>query len=176
MPGRPWTRSQLLELRRLHNEGKTAPQIAAALNRTVCAIRTLRGELGLRFFVKIDAEERAQIVELHAAGVRDVDIAGQLDRAVTTVRKVLGIHLAVKKPWTGAETKKLYRLRREGKTYPQIAKLMGRSPHACVMRYVNWEKVLAKRKAQKRERDATLKRGRREAKRVNVCMSSPDAG
>ena len=168
MPGRPWTRSQLLELRRLHDEGKTAPQIAAALNRTAGAIRTLRATLGLRFFVQIDAAERAQIVELHAAGVRDIDIASQLDRAVTTVRKVLGIHLAVKKPWTGAETKKLYRLRREGNTYPQIAKLMGRSPHACVMRYVNWEKVLAKRKAQKREREAALKRGRREAKRVTV--------
>ena len=176
MPGRPWTRSQLLELRRLHNEGKTAPQIAAALNRSVCAIRTLRGSLGMRFFVQIDAEERAQIVELHAAGVRDVDIAGQLDRAVTTVRKVLGIHLAVKKPWSDAETRRLYKLRAEGMTYPQIGKLMGRSPHACVMRFVNWEKVLAKRKAQKREREAALKRGRREAKRVTVSMSSPDAG
>jgi len=155
MPGRPWTRSQLLELRRLHDEGKTAPQIAAALNRSVCAIRTLRGTLGLRFFVKIDAAERAQIEELHAAGVCDVDIAGQLDRAVTTVRKILGIHLAVKKPWTVAETKKLYRLRREGKTYPEIAKLMGRSPHACVMRYVNWEKVRKKREAdRKRQRRA----------------------
>ena len=37
-------------------------------------------------------------------------------------------------------------------------------------------RVLAKRKAQKRERDAALKRGRREAKRVTVSMSSPDAG
>jgi len=152
MPGRPWTRSQLLELRRLHDEGKTAPQIAAALNRTVCAIRTLRGTLGLRFFVKVSLEERAQIEELHAAGVRDVDIAGQLDRAVTTVRKVLGIHLAVKKPWTDAETRRLYKLRREGKTYPEIAKLMGRSPHACVMRYVNWEKVRKKRETERKRR------------------------
>jgi len=152
MPGRPWTRSQLLELRRLHDEGQTAPQIAAALNRTVCAIRTLRGTLGLRFFVKVSLEERAQIEQLHAAGVRDVDIAGQLDRAVTTVRKVLGIHLAVKKPWTDAETRRLYKLRREGKTYPEIGKLMGRSPHACVMRYVNWEKVRKKRQAERKRR------------------------
>jgi len=176
MPGRPWTRSQLLELRRLHDEGKTAREIGLALNRTPEAIRCLRGSLGMRFYVKIDAAERAQIVELHAAGVRDIDIAGQLDRAVTTVRKVLGIHLAVKKPWSDAETKKLYKLRAEGLTYPQIGKLMGRSPHACVMRYVNWEKVLAKRKQKKREREAALKRGRREAKRVTVSMSSPDAG
>jgi len=152
MPGRPWTRSQLLELRRLHDEGKTAPQIAAALNRTVCAIRTLRGTLGLRFFVKVSPGERAQIEQLYAAGVRDIDIASQLDRAVTTVRKVLGIHLAVKKPWTDAETRRLYRLRREGKTYPEIAKLMGRSPHACVMRYVNWEKVRKKREADRKRR------------------------
>jgi IS30 family transposase len=108
--------------------------------------------LGLRFFVQIDAAERAQIEELHAAGVRDIDIASQLDRAVTTVRKILGIHLAVKKPWTGAETKKLYRLRREGKTYPEIGKLMGRSPHACVMRYVNWEKVRKKREADRKRK------------------------
>ena len=155
MPGRPWTRSQLLELRRLHDEGKTAPQIAAALNRSVCAIRTRRGTLGLRFYVKVSPEERTQIEQLHAAGVRDIDIASQLDRAVTTVRKILGIHLAVKKPWTGAETKKLYRLRREGKTYPEIGKLMGRSPHACVMRFVNWEKVRKKREAdRKRQRRA----------------------
>jgi DNA-binding CsgD family transcriptional regulator len=152
MPGRPWTRSQLLELRRLHNEGQTARQIAVALDRTPEAIRTLRGTLGLRFYVKVSPEERAQIEELHAAGVRDVDIAGQLDRAVTTVRKILGIHLAVKKPWTGAETKKLYRLRREGKTYPEIGKLMGRSPHACVMRFVNWEKVRKKREADRKRR------------------------
>ena len=152
MPGRPWTRSQLLELRRLHDEGKTARQIAVALDRTPEAIRTLRGTLGLRFYVKVSPEERAQIEELHAAGVRDVDIASQLDRAVTTVRKILGIHLAVKKPWTGAETKKLYRLRREGKTYPEIGKLMGRSPHACVMRFVNWEKVRKKREAERKRR------------------------
>jgi IS30 family transposase len=152
MPGRPWTRSQLLELRRLHDEGKTARQIAAALNRTVCAIRTLRGTLGLRFFVKVSPGERAQIEELHAAGVRDIDIAGQLDRAVTTVRKVLGIHLAVKKPWTDAETRRLYKLRREGKTYPEIGKLMNRSPHACVMRYVNFEKIRKKREADRKRR------------------------
>jgi len=176
MPGRPWTRSQLLELRRLHNEGKTAPQIAVALGRTVCAIRTLRGTMGLRFFVQIDPVEREQIVELHAAGVRDVDIAGQLDRAVTTVRKVLGIHKAVKKKWTDQETRRLYKLRAQGLTYPQCGKELGRSPHACVMRFVNWEKILAKRKAQKREREAALKRGRREAKRVTVSTSSPDAG
>ena len=176
MPGRPWTRSQLLELRRLHNEGKPAPQIAAALNRTPCAIRTLRGTLGLRFFVKIDDQERAQIHELYAAGVRDVDIAAQLDRAVTTVRKVLGIHIAVKKPWSDAETRRLYKLRAQGLTYPQCGKELGRSPHACVMRYVNWEKILAKRKAEKRERETAMKRGRREAKRVTVSVSSPDAG
>ena len=152
MPGRPWTRSQLLELRRLHNEGQTARQIAVALDRTPEAIRTLRGTLGLRFYVKVSPEERAQIEELHAAGVRDIDIAGQLDRAVTTVRKILGIHLAVKKPWTGAETKKLYRLRREGKTYPEIGKLMGRSPHACVMRFVNWQKVRKKREADRKRK------------------------
>jgi DNA-binding CsgD family transcriptional regulator len=145
----------LLELRRLHDEGKTARQIAVALDRSPEAIRTLRGTLGLRFYVKVSPEERAQIEELHAAGVRDIDIASQLDRAVTTVRKILGIHLAVKKPWTGAETKKLYRLRGEGKTYPEIGKLMDRSPHACVMRYVNWEKVRKKREAdRKRQRRA----------------------
>lgn len=171
MPGRPWTRSQLLELRRLHDEGKTARQIGEALNRTPEAIRCLRGTMGLRFYVKVDPEERAQIHELHAAGIRDVDIAGQLDRAVTTVRKVLGIHIAVKKPWSDAETRKLYKLRAQGLTYPQCGKELGRSPHACVMRFVNWEKILAKRKAEKREREAALKRGRREAKRVTVPMS-----
>ena len=152
MPGRPWTRSQLLELRRLHDEGKTAPQIAVALDRTPEAIRTLRGTLGLRWFVKVSPEERAQIEQLHAAGVRDVDIASQLDRAVTTVRKILGIHLAVKKPWTDAETRRLYKLRREGKTYPEIGKLMGRSPHACVMRFVNFEKIRKKREAERKRR------------------------
>ena len=152
MPGRPWTRSQLLELRRLHNEGKTARQIAVALDRTPEAIRTLRGTLGLRFYVKVSPEEREQIEQLHAAGVRDIDIASQLDRAVTTVRKILGIHLAVKKPWTDAETRRLYRLRREGKTYPEIGKLMGRSPHACVMRFVNWEKVRKKREADRKRK------------------------
>lgn len=173
---RPWTRSQLLELRRLHAEGKTDQQVAEALNRTSGAIRTLRRELGLRFFVQMNAEERAHIVALHAAGVRDVEIAGQLDRNVTTIRKVLGIHNCVKRKWTPAETRKLYKLRADGLTYPQIAKQLGRTPPACIMRFVNWEKVLAKRKAEKREREAALKRGRREAKRVTVSVSSPDAG
>lgn len=176
MPGRPWTKSQLDALRRMHNEGKTARQIGEVLNRTPEAIRSLRGTMGLRFFVKIDAEERAQIHELHAAGVRDVDIAGQLDRAVTTVRKVLGIHKAVKKKWTVQETRRLYKLRAQGLTYPQCGKVLGRSPHACVMRFVNYEKILAKRKAEKRERETAMKRGRREAKRVTVSVSSPDAG
>lgn len=171
MPGRPWTRSQLLELRRLHDEGKTSRQIGEALHRTPEAIRCLRGTMGLRFYVKVDPEERAQIHELYAAGVRDIDIAAQLDRAVTTVRKVLGIHKAVKKKWTDQETRRLYKLRAQGLTYPQCAKKLGRTPHACVMRFVNYEKILAKRKAQKRERETALKHGRREAKRVTVSTS-----
>lgn len=168
MPGRPWTKSQLDALRRMHNEGKTARQIGEVLNRTPEAIRSLRGTMGLRFFVKIDAEERAQIHELHAAGVRDVDIAAQLDRAVTTVRKVLGIHIAVKRPWTVAETKKLYKLRAEGMTYPQIGKLLGRSPHSCVMRYVNWEKAKLKRAEKAREKRREASRRQFDRIRVNV--------
>jgi len=168
MPGRPWTKSQLDALRRMHNEGKTARQIGEVLNRTPEAIRSLRGTMGLRFFVKIDAEERAQIHELHAAGVRDVDIAAQLDRAVTTVRKVLGIHIAVKRPWSVAETKKLYKLRAEGMTYPQIGKLMGRSPHSCVMRYVNWEKAKLKRAEKAREKRREASRRQFDRIRVNV--------
>lgn len=168
MPGRPWTKSQLDALRRMHNEGKTARQIGEVLNRTPEAIRSLRGTMGLRFFVKIDAEERAQIHELHAAGVRDVDIAGQLDRAVTTVRKVLGIHIAVKRPWSVAETKKLYKLRAEGMTYPQIGKLMGRTPHSCVMRYVNWEKAKLKRAEKAREKRREASRRQFDRIRVNV--------
>lgn len=176
MPGRPWTRSQLLELRRLHNEGKTARQIGEALNRTPEAIRCLRGSLGLRFYVKVDAEERAQIHELYAAGVRDVDIAAQMDRAVTTVRKILGIHSAVKKPWSDAETRRLYKLRRDGLTYPEIGKLMGRSPHSCVMRFVNYEKIRAKREAAARDRKNAAKRRRKAERRVTLSTSSPDAG
>ena len=168
MPGRPWTKSQLDALRRMHNEGKTARQIGEVLNRTPEAIRSLRGTMGLRFFVKIDAEERAQIHELHAAGVRDVDIASQLDRAVTTVRKVLGIHIAVKRPWSVAETRKLYKLRAEGMTYPQIGKLMGRSPHSCVMRYVNWEKAKLKRAEKAREKRRNASRRQFDRIRVNV--------
>ena len=168
MPGRPWTKSQLDALRRMHDEGKTARQIGEVLNRTPEAIRSLRGTMGLRFFVKIDAEERAQIHELHAAGVRDVDIAAQLDRAVTTVRKVLGIHIAVKRPWSVAETKKLYKLRAEGMTYPQIGKLMGRTPHSCVMRYVNWEKAKLKRAEKAREKRREASRRQFDRIRVNV--------
>lgn len=168
MPGRPWTKSQLDALRRLHNEGKTAPQIGLALNRTVFAIRTRCRDLGLRWFVAVTVEERAQIVEMHAAGVRDIDIAGQLDRTVDTVRKILGIHIAVKKPWSDAETKKLYKLRAEGLTYPQIGKLMGRSPHSCVMRYVNWEKAKLKRAEKAREKRREASRRQFDRIRVNV--------
>ena len=176
MPGRPWTRSQLLELRQLHDEGKTARQIGEVLGRTAEAIRCLRGTMGLRFYVKVDAEERAQIHELYAAGVRDLDIADQLDRAVTTIRKVLGIHISVKRPWSDAETRRLYKLRRDGLTYPEIGKLMGRSPHSCVMRFVNYEKIRAKREAAARDRKNAAKRRREAERRVTLSTSSPDAG
>ena len=158
MPGRPWTKSQIEVLRHMHDEGKNAIEIGQALNRTPTAIRTLRGMLGLRFYVQIDPAEREQIYELHAAGVSDVEIAETTGRAVTTVRKMLGLQKAIKRKWSTAETRRLYALRRQGLTYPQIGELLNRTPHACVMRYVNWEEA-------KRKRAAKLRQQRRERSR-----------
>ena len=94
MPGRPWTRSQLLELRRLHDEGKPATEIAALLGRTAHAIRTLKGTLGLRFFVQVSHDEEADVRALHADGMTDVQIADLKSRHISTVRRILGVRLA----------------------------------------------------------------------------------
>jgi IS30 family transposase len=155
MPGRPWTRSQLLELRRLHDEGKPATEIAALLNRTAHAIRTLKGTLGLRFFVQVGDEEEQDIRALHADGMTDMQIADVKGRHISTVRRILGVRLAKKTRWNEADTRWLYRLRREGLTYVEVAAKMGRTPRACVMRFVNWERVKAeKSKAREKAKNA----------------------
>ena len=157
MPGRPWTRSQLLELRRLHDEGKPATEIAALLGRTAHAIRTLKGTLGLRFFVQVSHDEEADVRALHADGMTDVQIADVKGRHISTVRRILGIQLAKKTRWNEADTRWLYRLRREGLTYVEVGAKMGRTPRACVMRFVNWERVKAE-KSKARERAKTARR------------------
>lgn len=134
----------------MHDEGKRAPEIAAALNRTPAAIRSLRGSMGLRAYVQMDDGEKAYMRELHAGGMSDVDIADLTGRVITTVRRVLGIRLAVKRRWTPAETRRLYALRAEGLTYPQVAQVLGRTPHACVMRHLNYVAILERRKAKRR--------------------------
>jgi DNA-binding CsgD family transcriptional regulator len=155
MPGRPWTRSQLLELRRLHDEGKPATEIAVLLNRSAHAIRTLKGTLGLRFFVQVSDDEEADIRALHADGMTDVQIADQKGRHISTVRGILGIRLAKKTRWNEADTRRLYRLRREGLTYVEVGAKMGRTPRACLMRFINWEQVKAeKSKAREKAKGA----------------------
>ena len=155
MPGRPWTRSQLLELRRLHDEGKPATEIAALLGRTAHAIRTLKGTLGLRSYVQVTGEEDADIWALHADGMTDVEIADIKGRHISTVRRILGIHLAAKTRWNEADTRLLYRQRREGLTYVEVGAKMGRTPRACVMRFINWERVKAeKSKAREKAKNA----------------------
>jgi DNA-binding CsgD family transcriptional regulator len=155
MPGRPWTRSQLLELRRLHDEGKPATEIARLLNRSAHAIRTLKGTLGLRLYVQVGDEEEADIRALHADGMTDREIADLKGRHISTVRRILGIHLAAKTRWNEADTRWLYRLRREGLTYVEVGARMGRTPRACVMRFVNWERVKAeKSKAREKAKNA----------------------
>lgn len=150
MPGRPWTRSQLLELRRLHDLGTPAPQIAALLGRTAHAIHTLKGTLGLRSYVQMSDDEEADIHALHADGMTDVQIADLKGRHISTVRRLLGIHLAKKIRWNEADTRLLYRLRREGLTYVEVGTKMGRTPRACLMRFINWERVKAHRAQAKR--------------------------
>ena len=164
MPGRPWTRSQLLELRRLHDLGTPAPEIARLLNRSAHAIRTLKGTLGLRFFVQVSDEEEADIRELHAHGMTDMQIADLKGRHISTVRRILRIHLAAKTRWNEADTRWLYRLRREGLTYVEISAKMGRTPRACVMRFVNWERVKAeKSKAREKAKNARRRVARKHA-------------
>ena len=164
MPGRPWTRSQLLELRRLHDEGKPATEIAALLNRTAHAIRTLKGTLGLRSYVQVTGEEDADIWALHADGMTDVQIADIKGRHISTVRRILGIQLAKKTRWNEADTRLLYRLRREGLTYVEVGAKMGRTPRACVMRFINWERVKAeKSKAREKAKNARRRVARKHA-------------
>lgn len=134
MPGRPWTRSQLLELRRLHDLGTPAPEIARLLNRSAHAVRTLKGTLGLRFFVQVTDDEEHDVRELHAGGMTDMEIADLKGRHISTVRRILGIQLAKKARWNEADTRWLYRLRKEGLTYVEVGARMGRTPRACLMR------------------------------------------
>ena len=169
MPGRPWTRSQLLELRRLHDEGKPAPEIARLLDRTAYAIRTLKGTLGLRSYVQVTGEEDADIWALHADGMTDVQIADIKGRHISTVRRILGIRLAKKTRWNEADTRWLYRLRREGLTYVEVGAKMGRTPRACVMRFVNWERVKAeKSKAREKAKNARRQVARAQSKTTST--------
>lgn len=169
MPGRPWTRSQLLELRRLHDLGKNATEIAALLGRTAHAIRTLKGTLGLRSYVQVTGEEDADIWALHADGMTDVQIADLKGRHISTVRRILGIHLAAKTRWNEADTRLLYRLRREGLTYVEVGARMGRTPRACVMRFINWERVKAeKSKARERAKNARRRVARAQSKTTST--------
>ena len=155
MPGRPWTRSQLLELRRLHDLGKPAPEIARLLNRSAHAVRTLKGTLGLRFFVQVTDDEEQDVRALHAGGMTDMQIADLKGRHISTVRRILGIRLANKTRWNEADTRQLYRLRKEGLTYVEVGARMGRTARACLMRWINWERVkVEKSKAREKAKNA----------------------
>lgn len=167
MPGRPWTRSQLLELRRLHDLGLTAAQIGVQLHRTAHAISTLKVTLGLRVFVQVSDDEKRDMRELYAQGMADTEIADLTGRHVTTVRRVLGIRVAAKVKWDEADTRQLYALRRQGLTYVEVGAKMGRTARACVMRVVNWERV----KAEKSKARAAAKRARRRAARATEPVS-----
>lgn len=149
MPGRPWTRSQLVQLRRLHDLGLTAAQIGVELHRTAHAISTLKVTLGLRVYVQVSPEEKQDMRELHAQGMADTAIADLKGRHVATVRRVLGIHLADKTRWGHEDTRELYRLRRQGLTYVEVGAMMGRTPRACAMRVVNWERVKAEKSVER---------------------------
>ena len=169
MPGRPWTRSQLLELRRLHDLGTPAPETARLLNRSAHAVRTLKGTLGLRFFVQVTDDEEQDVRVLHAGGMTDMEIADLKGRHISTVRRILGIHLAKKTRWNEADTRWLYRLRKEGLTYVEVGAKMGRTPRACLMRWINWERAKVE-KNRKREKAKNARRRvarKREAEHVS---------
>ena len=169
MPGRPWTRSQLLELRRLHDLGTPAPEIARLLDRSAHAIRTLKGTLGLRLYVQVGDEEEADVRALHADGMTDIQIADIKGRHISTVRRILGVRLAKKTRWNEADTRLLYRLRREGLTYVEVGAKMGRTPRACVMRFINWERVKAeKSKAREKAKNARRRVARAQSKTTST--------
>lgn len=76
---------------RLHGEGQTAPQIAAALS---CTESQVRGDLAALGLVPHDARQVAQVTllarlrELISAGHTDRDIAPLLGRSVQTLRRI----------------------------------------------------------------------------------------
>lgn len=161
MPGRPWRRSEIEAVRKMHGQGMGARDIALAMNRTEGAIRSRTRDMGLRRFVHMDESDRAYIVELKVKGMTDVAIADLTGRTVTTVRRVLGVRYAEKRRWTVADTRKLFKLRAEGLTYPECAVELRRTPHACVMRVVNYTKIAEARAERQRARRRELKRARR---------------
>ena len=66
----------------------------------------------------------------YALGQTDVEIAADLGRTISSIsnkRRVLGLHGQTCQHWTPAEDKKLIKLRKQGVTYLDIGKLIGKS-------------------------------------------------
>lgn len=66
----------------------------------------------------------------YALGQTDVEIAADLGRTISSIsnkRRVLGLHGTTCQHWTPAEDKKLIKLRKQGVTYLDIGKLIGKS-------------------------------------------------
>jgi IS30 family transposase len=126
----------------------------------------------------VSDDEEQDVREMHAGGMSDIQIADLKGRHISTVRRILGIRLAKKTRWNEAETRQLYRLRKEGLTFVEVAAKMGRTARACLMRCINWERVKAeKSKAREKAKNARRRVAlttRRQPGRDEV--SSPDAG
>ena len=168
MPGKPWRRSEIEAVRRMHDQGMGARAIAEAIGRTEGSIRSRTRDMGLRRYVHMDESDREYVVELRKQGLTDAAIADLTGRTVTTVRRVLGVRYAEKRRWSAHDTRLLFRMRADGHTYPVIAEALGRTPHACIMRFVNYTKIAQARAEKARERDRARRRKYRAQRKAKV--------
>lgn len=100
MRGRPWTRFEDAELRRLTAEGLTVLAIAAALGRTESAVSHRTAYLGAARYRRLTADQKARAAELVRAGRSDAAVCRELGRvcphAVARVRASIGVPVAAR--------------------------------------------------------------------------------
>ena len=141
MPGRPWTMSELAELRRLDALNLPVRDIALRMRRSYRAIEAKRLNLGMRRHIWTPSEEKMVILAMFNAGATRQQIADHVGVCKNTV---IGITGPAPRPylWTDKETKLLKRLRRDKYSQADMARILGRTVQAVASRY-----QLVKRKA-----------------------------
>lgn len=138
MNGRAWTRKELRRLRQMRSQGCLGREIAEALGRSLFAVNTKIGVLGLAKGAQNRRQRWTQaqtetMRRMFAEGCTEKEVAEALGRtpvAVRIARQRNGWVKYRRKEWSVEEMRRLRQIRAQGISYRTAALVLGRTHKA----------------------------------------------